>query len=53
MARTGDIVEPLDAAIFIHPKVYEASGRVSGFCGPIVDGKASEACVCASRLTAT
>ncbi|MGD2134916.1 MAG: glycine--tRNA ligase [Gemmatimonadales bacterium] len=32
----GDI-EGLDAAILMHPKVWEASGHVSGFTDPLVD----------------
>ncbi len=30
----------LDAAIFMHPKVWEASGHVEGFTDPLVDCKA-------------
>src|SRR5665213_3462335 len=32
-----DDIEGLDAAILMHPKVWEASGHVSGFTDPMVD----------------
>src|ERR1044072_3577276 len=32
-------IEGLDAAILMHPKVWEASGHVSGFTDPLVDCK--------------
>jgi glycyl-tRNA synthetase len=32
-----DDVEGLDAAILMHPRVWEASGHVSGFTDPLVD----------------
>ena len=32
-------VEGLDAAILMHPKVWEASGHVAGFVDPLVDCK--------------
>ena len=42
MARHGrereDIVG-LDAAILMHPRVWEASGHVAGFTDPLVDCK--------------
>jgi glycyl-tRNA synthetase len=34
-----DDVEGLDAAILMHPKVWEASGHVEGFVDPMVDCK--------------
>lgn len=34
-----DDVEGLDAAILMHPKVWEASGHVAGFTDPMVDCK--------------
>src|SRR5688500_8417961 len=37
MVRARDDVEGLDAAILMHPKVWEASGHVSGFTDPLVD----------------
>jgi glycyl-tRNA synthetase len=43
MVRERDDVEGLDAAILMHPKVWEASGHVSGFSDPLVDCKACKA----------
>jgi len=40
-------VEGIDAAILMHPKVWEASGHVSGFVDPLVDCKK-----CKSRFRA-
>ena len=40
-------VEGLDAAILMHPKVWEASGHVSGFSDPLMDCKK-----CRSRFRA-
>ena len=37
MVRVRDDVEGLDAAILMHPKVWEASGHVGGFTDPLVD----------------
>ncbi|MDQ6887566.1 MAG: glycine--tRNA ligase [Gemmatimonadota bacterium] len=37
MVRDRDDVEGLDAAILMHPRVWEASGHVSGFVDPLVD----------------
>jgi glycyl-tRNA synthetase len=37
MVRARDDIEGLDAAILMHPKVWEASGHVSGFVDPLVD----------------
>ena len=34
-----DDVEGIDAAILMHPKVWEASGHVAGFVDPLVDCK--------------
>ena len=39
MVRSRDDVEGLDAAILMHPRVWEASGHVSGFVDPLVDCK--------------
>jgi glycyl-tRNA synthetase len=42
VARDGarrDDIEGLDAAILMHPRVWEASGHVSGFTDPLVDCK--------------
>ncbi len=43
MVRERDDVEGLDAAILMHPRVWEASGHVSGFSDPLVDCKACKA----------
>lgn len=39
--RHGNIVG-IDAAIFMHPKVWEASGHVGGFNDPMIDDKQSK-----------
>jgi glycyl-tRNA synthetase len=40
MTRQYDNIVGLDAAILMHPKVWEASGHVGGFTDPLVDCKA-------------
>ncbi|MDQ6828998.1 MAG: glycine--tRNA ligase [Gemmatimonadota bacterium] len=37
MVRMRDDIEGLDAAILMHPRVWEASGHVAGFNDPLVD----------------
>jgi glycyl-tRNA synthetase len=37
MTRLRDDVVPLDAAILMHPRVWEASGHVTEFTDPLVD----------------
>ena len=37
MVRSRDDIEGLDAAILMHPKVWEASGHVAGFTDPLVE----------------
>lgn len=39
MTRDHDNIVGLDAAILMHPKVWEASGHVGGFTDPLVDCK--------------
>ncbi len=39
MVRSRDDIEGLDAAILMHPRVWEASGHVAGFIDPLVDCK--------------
>ncbi len=39
MVRDHDNIVGLDAAILMHPKVWEASGHVEGFTDPMVDCK--------------
>ena len=50
MVRERDDVEGLDAAILMHPKVWEASGHVAGFSDPLVDCKACKARFRADKL---
>ena len=47
MVRARDDIEGLDAAILMHPRVWEASGHVAGFTDPMVDCRA-----CKSRFRA-
>ncbi len=37
LVQAREDIEGLDAAILMHPKVWEASGHVSGFTDPMVD----------------
>ncbi|HJU89225.1 MAG TPA: glycine--tRNA ligase [Gemmatimonadaceae bacterium] len=37
MVRARDDIEGLDSAILMHPRVWEASGHVSGFVDPLVE----------------
>ncbi|MBI1723918.1 MAG: glycine--tRNA ligase [Gemmatimonadetes bacterium] len=39
MVHARDDIEGLDAGILMHPRVWEASGHVSGFTDPLVDCK--------------
>src|SRR5450830_719359 len=39
MVRARNDIEGLDAAILMHPRVWEASGHVAGFVDPLVDCK--------------
>jgi glycyl-tRNA synthetase len=39
MVRARDDIEGVDAAILMHPRVWEASGHVAGFVDPLVDCK--------------
>ena len=39
MVHARDDVEGVESAILMHPKVWEASGHVSGFTDPLVDCK--------------
>ena len=50
MVRQRDDVEGLDAAILMHPKVWEASGHVAGFSDPLMDCKACKARFRADKL---
>tara|TARA_R110000868_G_scaffold294140_1_gene554736 strand:- start:104079 stop:105530 length:1452 start_codon:yes stop_codon:yes gene_type:complete len=42
MTQRHDNIVGLDAAIFMHPKVWEASGHVGGFNDPMIDDKQSK-----------
>ena len=39
MVQLRDDIVGLDSAIFMHPKIWEASGHVSGFSDPLVECK--------------
>jgi glycyl-tRNA synthetase len=47
MVYERDDIEGLDAAILMHPRVWEASGHVAGFTDPLVDCK-----ICKNRFRA-
>jgi len=47
LVHERDDVEGLDAAILMHPRVWEASGHVAGFTDPLVDCK-----ICKNRFRA-
>jgi glycyl-tRNA synthetase len=42
MTQHHDNIVGLDSAIFMHPKVWEASGHVEGFNDPMIDDKQSK-----------
>jgi glycyl-tRNA synthetase len=44
-------IEGIDAAILMHPKVWEASGHVAGFVDPMVDCKKCKSRFRADKLT--
>src|SRR5438477_5814051 len=39
MVRARNDIEGIDSAILMHPRVWEASGHVSGFVDPLIDCK--------------
>jgi glycyl-tRNA synthetase len=43
MVHARDDIEGMDAAILMHPRVWEASGHVAGFTDPLVDCRACKA----------
>ncbi|MBA3365170.1 MAG: glycine--tRNA ligase [Actinobacteria bacterium] len=47
MTQERDDIVALDSAVILHPKVWEASGHVSGFTDPLVDCR-----VCKKRFRA-
>jgi glycyl-tRNA synthetase len=50
MVHARDDIEGLDAAILMHPRVWEASGHVAGFADPLVDCRTCKARFRADRL---
>ncbi|MFQ5655629.1 MAG: glycine--tRNA ligase, partial [Planctomycetota bacterium] len=50
MVHERDDIEGLDASILMHPRVWEASGHVSGFADPLVDCKRCKARFRADQL---
>ncbi|MEP1140587.1 MAG: glycine--tRNA ligase, partial [Balneola sp.] len=42
MTQHHDNIVGIDAAIFMHPKVWEASGHIGGFNDPMIDDKQSK-----------
>jgi glycyl-tRNA synthetase len=50
MVHDRDDIEGLDAAILMHPKVWEASGHVAGFSDPLVDCRTCKARFRADQL---
>lgn len=53
MTRMNDNIVGLDAAIMMHPKVWEASGHVENFSDPLVDCKACKARFRADQIDLT
>ena len=50
MVHARDDIEGIDAAILMHPRVWEASGHVSGFTDPLVDCRTCKARFRADKL---
>jgi glycyl-tRNA synthetase len=50
MVHARDDIEGLDAAILMHPRVWEASGHVAGFTDPLVDCRTCKARFRADKL---
>ncbi len=50
MVHARDDIEGLDAAILMHPRVWEASGHVAGFTDPLVDCRTCKARFRADQL---
>ncbi len=42
MVQLNENIVGIDAAIFMHPKVWKASGHVDGFSDPLIDNKDSK-----------
>jgi len=41
MVQMNDNIVGIDSAIFMHPKIWKASGHVDGFSDPMIDNKDS------------
>ena len=50
LVHARDDIEGLDAAILMHPKVWEASGHVAGFTDPMVDCRSCQGRFRADKL---
>src|SRR6188508_3652334 len=42
MTQLNDNIVGIDAAIFMHPKTWKASGHIDGFSDPMIDNKDSK-----------
>lgn len=42
IVQMNENIVGLDAAIFMHPKIWEASGHIAGFSDPMIDNKDSK-----------
>lgn len=42
MVQLNENIVGLDSAIFMHPKIWKASGHVDGFADPMIDNKDSK-----------
>jgi glycyl-tRNA synthetase len=42
MVQMHDNIVGIDSAIFMHPKIWKASGHVDGFSDPMIDNKDSK-----------
>ena len=42
MVRLNENIVGIDSAIFMHPKIWEASGHVGAFNDPLIDNKDSK-----------
>jgi glycyl-tRNA synthetase len=52
MVHERDDIEGMDASILMHPRVWEASGHVSGFTDPLVDCRTCKARFRADQMDA-
>jgi glycyl-tRNA synthetase len=42
MVQMHDNIVGIDSAIFMHPKIWKASGHVDGFSDPMIDNKVTQ-----------